>query len=71
MIVASGVSDEGAAVSALETDGSAQLAPFKRPRRVVFIDEPLPRTLSGKISKPTLRGLFPAVPDGAKALFGK
>ncbi|KQZ60553.1 hypothetical protein ASD67_14605 [Sphingopyxis sp. Root1497] len=71
MIVASGVKDEGAALSALETDGSAQLAAFKRPRRVVFIDEPLPRTLSGKISKPTLRGLFPAVPDRAKALFGK
>ena len=71
MIVASGAKDQAAAMSAIESDGSAQLAPFKRPRRVVFIDEPLPRTLSGKVSKPMLRGRFPAVPQEAKALFGK
>lgn len=71
MIVASGVGDQGRAIADFERDGGAQLAPFKRPRRVVFIDDPLPRTLSGKVSKPTLRGRFPAVPDEARALFGK
>jgi acyl-CoA synthetase (AMP-forming)/AMP-acid ligase II len=71
MIVASRCGDQAAAMSAIEGDGSAQLAPFKRPRRIVFIDEPLPRTLSGKVSKPTLRGRFPAVPAGARALFAK
>lgn len=71
MIVASGVGDQGRAIADFERDGGAQLAPFKRPRRVVFIDDPLPRTLSGKVSKPTLRGRFPAVPEEARSLFGK
>lgn len=71
MIVASGVGNHAEAIAAFEREGGAQLAPFKRPRRVVFIDDPLPRTLSGKVSKPSLRGRFPAVPESAKPLFGK
>jgi len=71
MIVASGARDRVAAMTAFECDGAAGLAPFKRPRRVVFIDDPLPRTLSGKVSKPSLRGRFPAVPPEAGILFGK
>jgi fatty-acyl-CoA synthase len=36
-----------------------QLAPFKRPRHWVFLDE-LPLTRSGKVHKPTLREIFDA-----------
>jgi fatty-acyl-CoA synthase len=36
-----------------------QLAPFKRPRHWVFLDE-LPLTRSGKVHKPSLREIFNA-----------
>jgi fatty-acyl-CoA synthase len=36
-----------------------QLAPFKRPRHWIFLDE-LPLTRSGKVHKPTLRQIFDA-----------
>jgi fatty-acyl-CoA synthase len=39
-----------------------QLAPFKRPRHWIFLDE-MPLTRSGKVHKPTLRGTFVAPPE--------
>lgn len=44
------------------------LARFKHPRHVVAYGEPLPRTFSGKLSKPVLRQRFPQVPDDAVAV---
>lgn len=70
MVVAHGTGDRGAVIQALEQAGNETLAKFKRPRHIVFIDEPLPRTLSGKISKPSLREAFPTA-AGAKVLFRK
>ncbi len=70
MIVAHGVNDRAAAVSGIEAEGSATLAKFKRPKSIVFLNDPLPRTLSGKVSKPALRSMFPQVPDDAARLFG-
>lgn len=40
-----------------------QLADYKVPRYVVFMDEPLPRMPSGKIAKRQLRDAFANVPD--------
>lgn len=34
-----------------------QLAPFKRPRHWIFLDE-MPLTRSGKVHKPTLHDIF-------------
>jgi acyl-CoA synthetase (AMP-forming)/AMP-acid ligase II len=42
-----------------------ELAKYKRPKFLVRLDEPLPRTFSGKISKPALRKRFATVPDSA------
>lgn len=56
---------------AIEAEGEASLAKFKRPKHIAFVDDPLPRTLSGKVSKPTLRASFPQVPEGAVRLFAK
>lgn len=69
MIVAYGVTDKAAVASAIEAEGGQVLAKFKRPKSIVFIDDPLPRTLSGKVSKPSLRAMFPRVPQDAKGLF--
>ena len=69
MIVAHGVQDAAAVVSDIEAEGSATLAKFKRPKSIVFLNEPLPRTLSGKVSKPALRTMFPQVPEDAARLF--
>ncbi len=69
MIVAHPNGDTAGAIAAIESEGSASLAKFKRPKHIVFIDKPLPRTLSGKVSKPTLRQQFPHVPEGAQRLF--
>ena len=41
---------------------AADLAPYKRPRRLVIVDE-LPRTGSGKVQKDRLRPLFPTPDD--------
>jgi acyl-CoA synthetase (AMP-forming)/AMP-acid ligase II len=46
------------------------LAKFKRPKHAVALDEPLPRTFSGKLAKPKLRQRFPAVPGEALAVQG-
>lgn len=69
MIIAHGVTDGVAVASAIEAEGGVSLAKFKRPKSIVFMDEPLPRTLSGKVSKPALRQMFPQVPEGARRLF--
>ena len=47
---------------------SSDLAKFKRPTHAVALDEPLPRTFSGKLAKPALRKRFPAVPVDAVAV---
>jgi acyl-CoA synthetase (AMP-forming)/AMP-acid ligase II len=43
----------------------ANLAKFKRPQHAVQLDEPLPRTFSGKVAKAVLRERFPVVPATA------
>ena len=68
LVVAHAHGDQEAVMRALEAAGADTLARFKRPRHMVFIDTPLPRTLSGKVSKPTLRDQFPTA-QGASPLF--
>lgn len=46
------------------------LAKFKQPKHAVALDEPLPRTFSGKLAKPKLRQRFPSVPGEALAVQG-
>ncbi len=46
------------------------LAKFKRPKHAVALGEPLPRTFSGKLAKPSLRQRFPEVPADALAVDG-
>jgi len=55
--------------AAVEAQGEQVLAKFKRPRHLVLLGEPLPRTFSGKISKPELRKRFAQVPADALPLF--
>lgn len=56
-------------VREIEAVGARELAGFKRPRHILFRDTPLPRTLSGKVSKPELRKAYPSVPAAALPLF--
>jgi acyl-CoA synthetase (AMP-forming)/AMP-acid ligase II len=42
----------------LLAEAAADLAPYKRPRRLVIAEEELPRTGSGKVQKDRLRPLF-------------
>lgn len=44
------------------------LAKYKWPKYLMRTDEPLPRTFSGKISKPTLRERFRSIPVEARLL---
>jgi fatty-acyl-CoA synthase len=46
-----------------------QLAPFKRPRHWIFLDE-MPLTRSGKVHKPTLRDIFDALRGETSERFG-
>ncbi|AZG47688.1 class I adenylate-forming enzyme family protein [Gordonia insulae] len=46
------------------------LAKFKRPKHAVALDEPLPRTFSGKLAKPSLRARFPEPPADAIVVDG-
>jgi fatty-acyl-CoA synthase len=46
-----------------------QLAPFKRPRHWIFLDE-MPLTRSGKVHKPTLRDIFDARRGETSERFG-
>lgn len=69
MIVAHGVTDSASVLAGIEAEGAKSLAKFKRPKTIVFLDQPLPRTLSGKVSKPALRAMFPTVPEAASRLF--
>lgn len=55
--------------AAVEALGEQVLAKFKRPKHLVLLGEPLPRTFSGKISKPALRQRFAQVPADALPLF--
>ena len=52
-------------VADIATVAGDNLARFKHPRHVVAYGEPLPRTFSGKLSKPVLRQRFPEVPESA------
>ena len=45
----------GVDATALEAHARAQLAGYKVPRRFVFVDEPLPRTASGKLQRHLVR----------------
>lgn len=71
MLIVHANADRGEVMRAIEKEGETSLAKFKRPKHVAFIDEPLPRTLSGKVSKPTLRASFPEVPENAERLFSQ
>jgi len=42
-----------------------ELAKYKRPKYLVNLGEPLPRTFSGKVSKPALRKRFASAPESA------
>jgi len=44
----------------------ARLADYKLPRYIEFIDEPLPRTMSGKLTKPEIRKMYTEVLLGTK-----
>ncbi|OUC77317.1 class I adenylate-forming enzyme family protein [Gordonia lacunae] len=46
------------------------LAKFKRPKHAVALNEPLPRTFSGKLAKPSLRARFPEPPTDALVVEG-
>ncbi|MEU9701687.1 fatty acyl-CoA synthetase [Streptomyces sp. NPDC047981] len=50
--------------AALITHAREKLAPFKAPKRILFVDE-LPRNASGKILKRELRDRFATATDGA------
>ena len=69
MIVACAQDGRERVMAEIEAVGERELAKFKRPKHIVFSAEPLPRTLSGKVSKPALRAAYPAVPDDAARLF--
>jgi len=71
MVVAANADGGEALRLAIERVGDGALAKFKRPKHLVLLGEPLPRTLSGKISKPALRVRFPEAPHDALALFRK
>jgi fatty-acyl-CoA synthase len=47
---------------------AANLAKYKWPRHVVALEEPLPRTFSGKLAKARLREQFPVAPGTALQL---
>lgn len=57
-----------AVVADIAAVAETDLAKFKRPKHAVALDEPLPRTFSGKLAKPTLRQRFPEVPADAVAV---
>ncbi|NMO03712.1 long-chain fatty acid--CoA ligase [Gordonia sp. TBRC 11910] len=57
-------------VSDIASISSTNLAKFKRPTHAIALDEPLPRTFSGKLAKPTLRKRFPTVPAEAVPVRG-
>jgi acyl-CoA synthetase (AMP-forming)/AMP-acid ligase II len=69
MVVFHATRPAGEVIAEFEAIGLEHLAGFKRPRLAVVSDEPLPRTFSGKLNKPTLRKEFPTPPDGAVRLF--
>ncbi|MDE2436875.1 MAG: AMP-binding protein [Sphingomonadales bacterium] len=71
MLVAANGGDHAALCEAIERVGRPALARFKQPKHLVLLGEALPRTLSGKISKPALRQRFPKVPEGALRLFAR
>jgi acyl-CoA synthetase (AMP-forming)/AMP-acid ligase II len=60
--------DPATPLQAIGAVAQRELAGFKRPRFAVVCERPLPRTLSGKISKPELRQRYPVLPDGAVPL---
>ncbi|MFV0643352.1 MAG: AMP-binding protein [Sphingomonadaceae bacterium] len=69
MVVAHGNGDSTEISRMIEQIAEGKLAKFKRPKHIVFTSDPLPRTLSGKVSKPAIREMFPEVPEHAVRLF--
>lgn len=57
--------DAGSIIADIGAVSATDLAKFKRPTHAIALDEPLPRTFSGKLAKPALRHRFPAVPSEA------
>ncbi|MBD0023608.1 AMP-binding protein [Gordonia pseudamarae] len=65
MVVFHSDRDPSAIVADIATTAQQSLARFKRPRHAVVLDEPLPRTFSGKLAKAQLRQRFPSAPEAA------
>jgi acyl-CoA synthetase (AMP-forming)/AMP-acid ligase II len=63
--------DAATVIGQVEEIGRRDLAGYKRPKFAVVSDEPLPRTFSGKLAKPSLRAAYGEVPADAVALFAK
>jgi acyl-CoA synthetase (AMP-forming)/AMP-acid ligase II len=61
--------DPATVIERVEQIGRRDLAKYKRPKYAVVSDEPLPRTFSGKLAKPSLRATYGEVPADAVALF--
>jgi len=60
--------DTQSLVADIASTAGENLAGFKRPKYAVAMDEPLPRTFSGKLAKPSLRKRYPTAPDDALAV---
>ncbi|WP_020171832.1 class I adenylate-forming enzyme family protein [Gordonia polyisoprenivorans] len=65
MVVFHSEREPAAVIADIAAVSEVNLAKFKRPKHAVALDEPLPRTFSGKLAKPTLRQRFPGVPASA------
>ena len=61
--------DTAAIIADVERIGREQLAVFKRPKYAVISKTLLPRTFSGKLSKPQLRQIYREPPSDAIPLF--
>jgi fatty-acyl-CoA synthase len=61
---------DGVDLKALQGRCRSELADYKRPKYAVAHGSDLPRTFSGKITKPLLRQLYDRVPDTAISLKG-
>jgi acyl-CoA synthetase (AMP-forming)/AMP-acid ligase II len=68
MVVLNVSGDHGEVLARVAELSQKNLARFKQPRHAVISDQPLPRTFSGKLAKPTLRQQYPSVPDTAVTL---
>jgi fatty-acyl-CoA synthase len=65
MLVCTSTATPGEILAEVKSICEVELARYKWPRFLVTVDDPIPRTFSGKVSKPTLRAQFPEVPAEA------